>query len=54
MFRFTSNFCFVVAPSQELVRRIRELYQRRVPDVRFLIPVLSGLTKVSELICSIQ
>lgn len=33
-------------PSPELVIRVRELYQRRVPtDVRFLIPVLNGLTK---------
>ncbi|XP_046571189.1 symplekin-like [Haliotis rubra] len=33
-------------PSSELVERIRDLYQKRVPDVRFLIPVLTGLTKV--------
>lgn len=32
-------------PSAELVSRVRELYQRRVPDVRFLIPVLTGLPK---------
>lgn len=29
----------------ELVSRVRELYQTRVSDVRFLIPVLNGLTK---------
>lgn len=33
------------APSVELVARVRELYQTRVSDVRFLIPVLNGLTK---------
>ncbi|KAJ8684463.1 hypothetical protein QAD02_020255 [Eretmocerus hayati] len=32
-------------PSMELVSRVRELYQTRVSDVRFLIPVLNGLTK---------
>lgn len=35
----------VAAPSAELVARVRELYQTRVSDVRFLIPVLNGLTK---------
>ncbi|XP_033100006.1 symplekin-like, partial [Anneissia japonica] len=34
-----------VPPSQDLVRRVRDLYQKRVPDVRFLIPVLIGLEK---------
>ncbi|KAK3093871.1 hypothetical protein FSP39_021289 [Pinctada imbricata] len=34
-----------VAPSPELVERVRDLYHKRVPDVRFLIPVLTGLTK---------
>lgn len=32
-------------PSAELVSRVRDLYHKRVPDVRFLIPVLNGLTK---------
>ncbi|KAF5275676.1 hypothetical protein FQA39_LY06788 [Lamprigera yunnana] len=32
-------------PSAQLVQRVRELYQTRVSDVRFLIPVLNGLTK---------
>lgn len=32
-------------PSSELVKRVRELYHSRVSDVRFLIPVLNGLTK---------
>lgn len=32
-------------PSEELVNRVKELYQSRVSDVRFLIPVLSGLSK---------
>ncbi|CAK1542923.1 unnamed protein product [Leptosia nina] len=32
-------------PSPELVSRVRELYATRVSDVRFLIPVLNGLSK---------
>lgn len=32
-------------PSQELVTRVRELYQTKVSDVRLLIPVINGLTK---------
>lgn len=32
-------------PSGELVAKVRELYQTRVSDVRFLIPVLNGLSK---------
>ncbi|GFO34652.1 symplekin [Plakobranchus ocellatus] len=32
-------------PSPQLVERIRDLYHKRVPDVRFLIPVLNGLSK---------
>lgn len=32
-------------PSSQLVQRVRELYNTRVSDVRFLIPVLNGLTK---------
>lgn len=38
------NF-FAAPPSEELVNRVKELYQSRVSDVRFLIPVLSGLSK---------
>lgn len=34
------------SPSPELVERVRDLYHKRVPDVRFLIPVLTGLAKV--------
>ena len=34
-------------PSPELVDRVRDLYQKRVSDVRFLIPVLNGLSKVN-------
>jgi len=33
------------APTPELVERVKELYQKRVSDVRFLIPVLNGLDK---------
>ncbi|XP_049841327.1 symplekin-like [Schistocerca gregaria] len=32
-------------PSAELVAHVRELYHTRVSDVRFLIPVLNGLSK---------
>lgn len=32
-------------PSPQLVERVRDLYQKRVSDVRFLIPVLNGLSK---------
>nr|CAD7410870.1 unnamed protein product [Timema poppensis] len=32
-------------PSAQLVAQVRDLYQTRVSDVRFLIPVLNGLTK---------
>ena len=32
-------------PSPELVERVRDLYHKRVDDVRFLIPVLTGLSK---------
>uniref|UniRef100_UPI00358F3C6F symplekin n=1 Tax=Myxine glutinosa TaxID=7769 RepID=UPI00358F3C6F len=34
-----------VPPSPDLVSRVRDLYHKRVPDVRFLIPVLTGLEK---------
>lgn len=43
MFKFF--FYFLEPPSLALVDRVRDLYQQRVPDVRFLIPVLNGLTK---------
>lgn len=32
-------------PTQMLVSKVRDLYQNKVPDVRLLIPVLSGLTR---------
>uniref|UniRef100_A0AAY5EW32 Symplekin n=1 Tax=Electrophorus electricus TaxID=8005 RepID=A0AAY5EW32_ELEEL len=34
-----------VPPSPDLVERVRDLYHKRVPDVRFLIPVINGLEK---------
>ncbi|GBP32433.1 Symplekin [Eumeta japonica] len=37
--------CLTAPPSVELVSRVRDLYATRVSDVRFLIPVLNGLTK---------
>lgn len=36
-------------PTLELVKRVRDLYLERVPDVRFLIPVLTGLNKVKQI-----
>lgn len=40
------RFAFLLEPpSPALVDRVRDLYQQRVPDVRFLIPVLNGLAK---------
>jgi symplekin len=33
------------APTSELVEKVRNLYDKRLPDVRFLIPVLTGLSK---------
>lgn len=36
---------FLALPSSDLVNRVRNLYAKRVSDVRFLIPVLNGLTK---------
>lgn len=35
-------------PSPALVEKVRDLYQKRVSDVRFLIPVLIGLEKVGS------
>jgi len=32
-------------PTLELVQKVKDLYNKRVSDVRFLIPVLNGLTK---------
>ncbi|KAG5864258.1 hypothetical protein JTB14_019630 [Gonioctena quinquepunctata] len=32
-------------PTPELVNRVRDLYNSRISDVRFLIPVLNGLSK---------
>ncbi|ESO08850.1 hypothetical protein HELRODRAFT_97791 [Helobdella robusta] len=39
-------------PSVELVDRVRDLYNKRVSDVRFLIPVLNGLSK-SEVVTAL-
>lgn len=33
------------APSAELVDKVKQLYNTKVSDVRFLIPVLTGLPK---------
>lgn len=32
-------------PTSELISSIRSLYSERIPDVRFLIPILNGLPK---------
>ena len=42
----------LAVPSQDLVARVKNLYHKRVSDVRFLIPVLNGLTK-SEIITAL-
>ncbi len=44
LFRFFS-LLFSAVPTAELVKRVKELYHKRVSDVRFLIPVLTGLKK---------
>lgn len=44
----------LVVPSPELVERVRDLYHKRVPDVRFLIPVLNGLSKVRARHCELN
>ena len=41
-----------VALTPELVEKVRNLYERRLPDVRFLIPILTGLSK-SEIISAL-
>ena len=33
-------------PTLELVQKVKDLYHKRVSDVRFLIPVLNGLNKI--------
>ncbi|CAF4169119.1 unnamed protein product, partial [Rotaria sp. Silwood2] len=33
------------SPSPELVEKVRDLYNKRLCDVRFLIPILTGLEK---------
>lgn len=43
-------YCTLAIPSTELVKHVRELYQRNSSDVRFLIPVLHGLQKVRDFI----
>lgn len=37
-------------PSPRLVEKVRELYSKRLQDVRFLIPILTGLTQVCLLL----
>lgn len=39
-------------PTQELVNKVRELYQSKVSDVRFLIPVLNSLSR-SEILAAL-
>ena len=42
---FLHQFSLPAVPTAELVKRVKELYHKRVSDVRFLIPVLTGLKK---------
>uniref|UniRef100_A0A663FJ66 Symplekin n=1 Tax=Aquila chrysaetos chrysaetos TaxID=223781 RepID=A0A663FJ66_AQUCH len=37
--------CLHMPPLPELVKRVCDLYHKRLPDVRFLIPALNGLEK---------
>jgi symplekin len=46
---FFYKFFFLAPPSRDLVEKVRDLYHKRVSDVRFLIPVLTGLEKVCHL-----
>lgn len=39
-------------PSIDLINKVRFLYSSKLPDVRFLIPILNGLTK-SEIVASL-
>jgi len=52
MFLICNLSFFLALPSAELVSRVRNLYAKRVSDVRFLIPVLNGLAKV-EIIAAV-
>ena len=40
-----NNDISIARPSEELVRHVKDLYNERVSDVRFLIPVLTGLSR---------
>ena len=46
LFFKNSYFHFLAPSSPELVEKVRDLYHKQVSDVRFLIPVLTGLEKV--------
>ena len=37
-------------PSAILVEKVRDLYQKRISDIRFLIPVLNYLPKVKKIL----
>ena len=45
LYVFNNYIIFIDPPSAALVEHVRNIYQQRVPDVRFLIPVLNGLGK---------
>ena len=47
------NLCYLATPTAELVKRVRDLYEKNGQYVRFLIPILNGLEKVS-LLCSLE
>ena len=38
---------YLDTPTAELVKRVHDLYEKNGQDVRFLIPILNGLEKVS-------
>uniref|UniRef100_A0A8B9MQC2 Symplekin C-terminal domain-containing protein n=1 Tax=Accipiter nisus TaxID=211598 RepID=A0A8B9MQC2_9AVES len=39
------HLLLAVPPSPELVKRVRDLYHKRLPNMRFLSPILNGLEK---------
>lgn len=38
-------FFFVEIPSPELVSKVKKLFDNQIVEVRFLVPILSGLDK---------
>lgn len=49
-FKEINLLCVIDPPTQDLVNRITALYEQGRTDVRSMIPVLSGLDKVVDLL----